>query len=194
MIERLSDKINVDLFAIAGGGSWRGFVRYPKTDAQWLKQRCGYYFSKYLSKERQKQVDERVAHVKSPPYPSAWWGANRELRAAIKDATTVLSTTPMSIEKAEHLYRSLGDTCRILDCKGFRWRHKMSTWNCTTAVFPKYEDFEEIASELIKAFEMLSSRSGIRDYVRPIEEIPDIMQRGLLWWKRYINVQQLNAA
>lgn len=99
-LEHYSDKIGVDLFARADGGTWRDKPYRVKTQCNRVTHSVGRYMSKYVSK------GAREASQESRFPPSRWWSVSDQLKdELIASRETLLCGASRSAEAEQHFLK-----------------------------------------------------------------------------------------
>lgn len=101
-LEGVSKRSGVDVFATAGGGTWRSQKWVTRTDVQTVDRSVAAYLSKYLSKGSNKCR----AACRFPP--SSWWFASSILRKSKREERRVTEVLELPPQDALRLFETLG--------------------------------------------------------------------------------------
>ena len=112
LLEGISDKSGIDLFARQGGGSWRGYHRLIQAYAQPCRKSVAAYLSKYCGKSVGKSTGQY--------FPSRWWGVSRELRFLLRKLTFERVWSFARRSQAEAFFEDLLHSLEASCPKGYR--------------------------------------------------------------------------
>jgi hypothetical protein len=114
ILDNVSDESGVDLYARAGGGTWRGNPDYPNCQSKLITDGYAQYMAKYASKERSK------GGISSPFRPGRWWGVSYAVRKEIKkrrlDVYFPVRRLLDGIQLAQSVIEAGGKVC-----KSYKW-------------------------------------------------------------------------
>lgn len=114
ILESLSERNQVDLFARRIGGSWRGVPSKWQSHVAPIQKSVAAYFSKYASKES--KPSSATSYRMKLFFPSRWWGCSTEIKVQIKNHRQKwkLEVSPSAAKKIEeYLQAWLSDPGRI---------------------------------------------------------------------------------
>lgn len=115
ILESVSVKSGVDLFARGFGGTWRNRKDRVQAYAQVVRKSVAAYLAKYCSKGHD---TENAFHC-----PSRWWGCSRAALHALEEMTLTLSLDSLSIRKALRLFEEVIHITAGVSNKHHIYRH-----------------------------------------------------------------------
>lgn len=103
----ISRKSGVDLFAIAGGGTWRFVPYFPRVDVQACRKSVGAYLAKYTSKKAREKANSKQSG------PAKWSNVSRALRELAAQRRQTVSVVVASKEEARALISAAAKQLRF---------------------------------------------------------------------------------
>lgn len=136
LLETVSERSGVDVFARKDGGSWRGLSEYVQAYAQTVRKSVAAYLAKYCSKGHKTSE----AHY----YPSRWWGCSRALLHKLEEMSVSYEITSLTMRKALAIYEELLSLNDFLTLRCYEYRHGSGTGKSSVGFHHPTIPMEEI--------------------------------------------------
>lgn len=134
IIDAISEKSGVDLWARQDGGSWASQKEVIRADAQVCKKSPGAYMAKYVSKDAfaPKYINNKNAEFLGP---TRWWGCSRPLLKLMNEMTLKVERVGISWHRIKYIREDLLSTLDGLSAKIRTYTDKAKT----SEVFVSYD-------------------------------------------------------
>lgn len=143
LLELLSERSGVDVFARANGGTWRDRPSYWRVDAQIARSSPSNYLAKYLGKGS----DADSTGSRRRFYPTRWYQCSRRLLAELRERTLSFvfsggAEQPDSLSEPQLEYLS---AVSAASCKAIAFGHPYSSsWTCVFYPAGGHNRFKQI--------------------------------------------------
>jgi hypothetical protein len=135
LLEDISDKSGVDLFAKSYGGSHRNDTKNVQVDAQRCRKSVAAYMAKYVTKEAGRGHRSR--------YPSRWSGVSRPLTALIRSFTKETVAVTPGYRQGRTLYEDARQYLTGIPKGCHTYPHKVGIGETRVAYYSQDKELQE---------------------------------------------------
>ena len=131
ILDNITEKSGVDMFARESGGSWRLLPEMLQAHAVECKKSVAGYISKYISKHGN-EYDGVF-------YPARWWGCSRPLLARLEELTEEIVIDSLNRGRAESIYQDIKYDLQPLASASYEYRDRVGDGqNLVNYIYPNY--------------------------------------------------------